>query len=64
MKIGITYFEDNYYALVKYLNGYGQEKVTLRKVQADKNGAFIRHEGANISVDRELAELTGGELNE
>ena len=52
MKIGITCFVNEYYALVKYINEHGKEKVALRKVQADENGAFIRHDGGRSRLPR------------
>ena len=54
MKIKITYFEGDYYALMSYEDKYGHRKVTLRKVQGEKGKEFIRHDGADIPVDTEV----------
>ena len=53
MRIKITYFEGDYYALMSYENKYGQRKVTFRKVQGEKGKEFIRLDGADIPVDTE-----------
>ena len=62
MKIGITYFENEYYALVKYMNEHGKEKVALRKVHGDAYEEVIRHDGRDILVHKEIDAFHGGKM--